>query len=823
MLKRLIAGLCALTCLSAPVFSAGTCEPARLSAAIDVYAGEPFGPRSWRVLKGLGDPMVDRDYRGGDDWASQEEWKKLVAVISPDSKYLQNFGYDCRIAYPLTVLKQRVSNLGRESKYVKQWLRAQDTVLAACTEQGGADLKLPDPMEIHPALAKMQADDRAYQEASIAFYRDKPKAVALFKAIGASDSPHRAAARYNVANLLANAKNPAEARAEANAILADPSLASVHTITKALLGYIANLEDTPEGWTALINDTMAIIEQPVADINAAADKKQEYAYALYDIQHAGVDSKDDDWWLDGKLPENPTLSKALVDTAHGNAGVLWMMAGQSANQYYEAAPWSLIGTKWQARLSTLVGKAMAVAAASGFPQPARDMLATMAALPDDATGAAVWSEAKTAMAAAAASCGDDAQTAAAGLLLAQATRLSAMAGRFDEVYAGLEQVPFKSSSAYAEKTVLKLGEYLMGQGNLAEARTYRDRLLTPAFFSGLPENGRDGLVDRFAALMGWMAEDEAHWKQALAMASRKTGNMVLNFLPAKVLRGLAEDPTFSEAQRGLLARAAWTRDVVLGRKVSDADTAAMLALNPQLKATKDKVAADYPKASPDHVRLLTMLRSPRFGILVTSPDIYDPIEMERTDFNEIDSYDINDKNWWCPLQTDRQLGGLRAQYDEATGIGYLTAYDYGKEHIASVLDQNLIDRTGANRDRVLKANPMVKAINWKEVAALAAAPSGPKLLSQAAVRWGKASKGDDGAPEALSLAVRTTRYGCRWAGRHGAYSQAAHDLLQAKFKDTSYAKATPYWFDCMYEQWDNDGNKVAVCGPKTWPKQAPLK
>jgi hypothetical protein len=50
-------------------------------------------------------------------------------------------------------------------------------------------------MEADPAHPTMQAEDRAYQEASIAFYKDKPKAIELFRAIAASDSPHKAAAR----------------------------------------------------------------------------------------------------------------------------------------------------------------------------------------------------------------------------------------------------------------------------------------------------------------------------------------------------------------------------------------------------------------------------------------------------------------------------------------------------------------------------------------------------------------------------------------------------------------------------------------------------
>ena len=161
----------------------------------------------------------------------------------------------------------------------------------------------------------MQAEDRAYQEASIAFYKDKPKAIELFRAIAATDSPHKAAARYNIANLMANSKDVVAARAEANAILADPALASVHGITQELLGYIANLEDTPAGWTALIDDSIKVIETPAKDILASDKLKADYARALNDIDYAGIRGKRDDWWLSGTLPENPTISKAIFDAS----------------------------------------------------------------------------------------------------------------------------------------------------------------------------------------------------------------------------------------------------------------------------------------------------------------------------------------------------------------------------------------------------------------------------------------------------------------------------------------------------------------------------
>ena len=312
----------------------------------------------------------------------------------------------------------------------------------------------------------MQAEDRAYQEASIAFYKDKPKAIELFRAIAATDSPHKAAARYNIANLMANSKDVVAARAEANAILADPSLASVHVITQELLGYIANLEDTPAGWTALIDDSIKVIETPTKDILASDKLKADYARALNDIDYAGIRGKRDDWWLTGTLPENPTISKAIFDASRQRPMALWMMAGQTLQENYNAAPWSLVGDKWQQRTTSYLDQALAVTP-SGAQMPALplDVLNTLRAKPDDATREALWGKVHGAFDAAQKSCGDAPETAALGTYLAQAVRVSAATGHFDQAYDELGKLPLKASSFYQYNVVQKLGAVSGGGGD----------------------------------------------------------------------------------------------------------------------------------------------------------------------------------------------------------------------------------------------------------------------------------------------------------------------------------------------------------------------
>ncbi len=811
---------------AAPALAQAACTPEKLNAAMDGFARAPFGAASWRKLNGLGAPDVTTDSPFYSGYAATEAWKKRAAELAPDMPDLQNVPYECRMSYPLEVLEARIAKLGPTDPYIKQWLKSQARVMKACDGTDTGQAALPDPLEVKPELAQMQQDDRAYQEASVAFYgADKTKAVQMFKAIGASASPHKAAARYNVANLLANAKNLTEARAEAAAILADPSLASVHVITKDLQGYIANLEDTPAGWSTLIDNTVATLSQPASAIMADPKAQGEYSSALYDIDFVGVRDKQDDWWVSGTLPANATVSKALVDASRKHPMVLWMMTGQSVAKMQDRAPWTMIGPKWNAWSASYVDRAMAQQpAAAGITGSARDMIDALKAGTDDATRAALWAKAKDAATKAQSSCGDAPDTAAVIELAREATRLSVLAGKYDEAYAGLKGLPTGYTSGMIDIILPRLMNAVLASGNAEEGRRLRDALITPALLEAIGKREqyeREGTAAIYSNFMGWVAEDQAKFAEALTLSNAKLGNPLFNLLAAKTLRELAGNAAFAPEQKALLLRAAWTRDYARGRMPKAADTDAMLAANPELKSAFEAVKTAYPKLRTERQWLLTILRNPRFGILLNSADWTDAIEAKRDSFAAVDSYDHNDKNWWCPLETDRQLGALRKRFDDDSGV--TAAADYNADELKPVLEDGAVAQAQAARDGLLKAHPMVKAVDWSEVSRLTKAPSAPRLLTQAAIRWGKVSKGNDGAPEALALANQVVRYGCNWHGGHKAYSKPAQELLQAKFKDTSWAKQTPYWFDCMDNVWDANFNKVPNCKPRPWAKQAPLR
>jgi hypothetical protein len=819
MTRRIVSVIALMAFSATPLLAQTACpdgtprDAQKISQSVDLYARDPFSARTYRVLKALGDPMIDPDYGSYSSWEDGDALKKLIAEIAPEAKLPNSYGYECRLGYPREVLEKRTADLGKTSPYVKQWVTVQLAVLAACDGEKIADL--PGPLADQQSPVKeLQEADRAYQSASLVFYTDRTKALDLYKAIGASNSPHEGAARYMVANILANGKQLVEARSEANAILSDPSLKSVHGITQELLGYIANLEDSAPGWSALINDTIAVLDKPATEIKASPDLAKAYGRALYDIDFVGIHGKSDDWWLDGKLPENPTVSKAIIDATRQHPMAAWIVGGQTTQDYYERAPWQFIGPKWEARTQALVDRTLALT--TGTPALAKDVLEALKAKPDDATRKALWDKAQAAAKAANDSCGSAPETAAAGTFLAHATRLSALAGKFDEAYDGLEAYPFKTSAAFSRGALLPIGQYLLGQGMVVEARRFRDRLLTDDLWAALKDD--DGTRDALAQLAMWAAEDRAQWDKALAHHTQKTALPILNFLPAKDLRAMAKNEAlFTPEERALFVRTAWTRTYARGAVPEKSFTEELYALNPQVKAVADKVAADYPKAKDANRRLLTILRSPRMGVLVNAPGIWEPITMTGGgEITTLDSFDHNDKNWWCPFEPDRQLGGLRDDFDSLTGV---QRAQWSAQRLEPVMEADAAAMLAKKRESVLKAHPVIKSVSWKEISALSAMPSAPKLLARAATKWGKAAPKDDtAAAEALAMAIRTTRYGCNWHGGHEPYSKAAYEVLHNRFGTTPWATQTPFWFDCVnfYDETSASGGK---CPSPSWPKQ----
>jgi hypothetical protein len=101
-----------------------------------------------------------------------------------------------------------------------------------------------------------------------------------------------------------------------------------------------------------------------------------------------------------------------------------------------------------------------------------------------------------------------------------------------------------------------------------------------------------------------------------------------------------------------------------------------------------------------------------------------------------------------------------------------------------------------NKKRPVVAPEFLKAsqsLAARQFAALQALGTAPNYLCRMAIDWAEKNPTDPRAPEALHLAVRSTRYGCTDKDT-GRWSKAAFDLLHRRYPNTTWANNTKYWF-----------------------------
>ena len=121
----------------------------------------------------------------------------------------------------------------------------------------------------------------------------------------------------------------------------------------------------------------------------------------------------------------------------------------------------------------------------------------------------------------------------------------------------------------------------------------------------------------------------------------------------------------------------------------------------------------------------------------------------RADLNEQDSYR---DNWWCSAAT--LLTPANSDTEEKKPRSGIPAGKLGPAFL-----------TAAQR-----------AAAEKEYATLASFGAAPNYLCQQVIEWATRHPNDPRVPEALHLAVKTTRYGCT-DKQTGKWSKAAHDFL----------------------------------------------
>jgi hypothetical protein len=237
-------------------------------------------------------------------------------------------------------------------------------------------------------------------------------------------------------------------------------------------------------------------------------------------------------------------------------------------------------------------------------------------------------------------------------------------------------------------------------------------------------------------------------------------NVFNKVMPVAVLNNSSHSKLLPTNLRKDVAQAAFARAALLDdRETANQAAAVLQEFYPQMK---EFLAAYQRATTPEARRFAAAFLSLKF------PGVRPFVQAgvgRTTAVEEIDSYR---DNYWCAEPPTPQSG---PPSDD--------------------------DPQEANKKRPVVAPEFLKstqADGARQLAAVQALGPAPNYLCRIAIEWTEKNPNDPRSPEALHLAVRSTRYGCT-DKETGRWSKAAFDLLHRRYPNTNWARATKYWFN----------------------------
>ena len=292
---------------------------------------------------------------------------------------------------------------------------------------------------------------------------------------------------------------------------------------------------------------------------------------------------------------------------------------------------------------------------------------------------------------------------------------------------------------------LLLHQRMTVSNNLEDFLTYAQRM--PAGFSW-DEDGTEIPVE--ADELG----DDAQRIQGKVLFDSDAAEILNRRLPVALLAEAAGNKNLPNHLRRDIAQAAWLRAVLLGNHATATALAPTLKLLvPEMSPLLNDYTSTPEPAAKKFSAIYAWLKFPGLEPVVDSGS------GRGTPLNEQDSYR---DNWWCAAalaeqQTEKDAGGGTGK----TSPNFLTAAQ--------------------------------RATAAKEYAVLASFGAAPNYLCRQVIEWATSHPADPRVPEALHLAVKSTRYSCT-DKQTGKWSKAAYDFLHQHYPGNTWTKQTPYWF-----------------------------
>lgn len=332
-------------------------------------------------------------------------------------------------------------------------------------------------------------------------------------------------------------------------------------------------------------------------------------------------------------------------------------------------------------------------------------------------------------------------------------RLDIAAGRSAAARTKLDELLRQHGSRFNLSTMSLLHQQrLMVSSSLDDFLTYAPRV--PAGFSW-DEDGRQIPADE--AEVG--EELKAH--QGKTLFDSDASEIFNRRIPLALLSHVASNNRLPDHLRRDVVQAVWLRSVLLGNNT------AATALIPELKAS-------VPELTP-FLNSYTSAREPgakKFSAIyawLKFPGLQPMVNLGLGRGAPLAEQDSYRDNWWCSA-------AFSTREPNATDGSKLRPGEIpADKRIPAFL-------TSAQR-----------ATAEKEYITLAALGAAPNYICREVIEWATRNPGDPRVPEALHLAVKTTRYGCT-DKQTGRWSKAAYDFLHRRYPNSAWAKQTPYWF-----------------------------
>jgi hypothetical protein len=343
----------------------------------------------------------------------------------------------------------------------------------------------------------------------------------------------------------------------------------------------------------------------------------------------------------------------------------------------------------------------------------------------------------------------------------QSIRLLNESGRGGEARQKLDELLAKDGKNLPHAALnLFLAQRLKLASNLYEFLTYAQRV--PAGFSW-DEDGRE------------QPEDISQNDDLKAFADGRTlfdadAAKVLNgLMPLSVLKDAATSNVLPEHLRRDLAQATWLRAILLDDDKTASEVVPLLkSLVPAMSAYLDDYLAAKGSDAKKFAAIYAWLKFP--GL---EPNVDSGLGRMLLPLGEQDAYR---DNWWCSAASGFERANAPENKTETEEKATAKAFTAISE-----------------ADSPLFLDQSQRAAALKEHDRLANFGAAPNYLSRQVISWAQKNPNDPRVPEALHLAVKSTRYGCP-DKETGAASKAAYQLLHKRYPASPWTKKTPYWY-----------------------------